>query len=43
MAVDAIKAILDHRAGKDVPKRLVTEMILATQDNIDQFADRIGE
>jgi ribose transport system substrate-binding protein len=43
MAVDAIKAILDARAGKDVPKRLVTEMILATQDNIDQFADRIGE
>ena len=43
MAVDAIKAILDHRAGKDVPKRLVTEMILATQDNIDQFAGRIGE
>jgi ribose transport system substrate-binding protein len=43
MAIDGFKAIIDSKAGKDVPKRLVTEMVLATKDTWQQFADRIAE
>jgi len=41
MAADAILAIIDHMNGKEVPKRLPTEMILASKRNIDQFKDKI--
>ena len=43
MAIDGFKAILDAKAGKDVPKRLVTEMVLATKDTWQLFADRISQ
>ena len=39
---DAVQALIDYLAGKEVPARIQTNAILVTSDNIADFADKIA-
>jgi ribose transport system substrate-binding protein len=39
---DAVQALIDHLAGKEVPARIQTTAILVTSDNIADFAANIA-
>jgi ribose transport system substrate-binding protein len=39
---DAVQALIDYIAGKEVPARIQTTAILVTKDNIADFADKIA-